>query len=286
MALFDDVLLTVDFDRTLTAPDTTIPARNLEAIHYFVENGGVFTLNTGRSTNTMGQRLTTIPVNAPFLLYNGSAAYDVQTQQLCQVKEIDLDVWRTMEEVHHAFPELNLEIQGVKTHYLYHAEEKYVQFYDAQGFSYEWATPGTDMGPFIKFTIFGNTYRPDGGMAQFFTGTEEELRRIDEAEAWLNQRYGHKAVVFRAGPRILDIHSKGVSKLNSARELQRKLGRRILVCVGDAENDLTMMQGADYAFCPADGVIANAFPNVCNCAEGAVADVIYKEIPAILQNKT
>ena len=30
--MFSDVLLTVDFDRTLTAPDSTIPQRNLEAI--------------------------------------------------------------------------------------------------------------------------------------------------------------------------------------------------------------------------------------------------------------
>ena len=49
MALFSDVLLTVDYDRTLTAPDSSIPQRNIEAIRYFMENGGVFTVNTGRS---------------------------------------------------------------------------------------------------------------------------------------------------------------------------------------------------------------------------------------------
>ena len=47
--MFSDVLLTVDFDRTLTNPDAVIPQRNLDAIRYFVENGGAFTVNTGRS---------------------------------------------------------------------------------------------------------------------------------------------------------------------------------------------------------------------------------------------
>ena len=47
--MFSDVLLTVDYDRTLTAPDSTIPERNLKAIRYFLENGGAFTVNTGRS---------------------------------------------------------------------------------------------------------------------------------------------------------------------------------------------------------------------------------------------
>ena len=43
-----------------------------------------------------------------------------------------------------------------------------------------------------------------------------------------------------------------------------------------------MLNGADYAYCPADGVVADRFENVCNCADGAIADVIYKKIPEIL----
>ena len=60
------------------------------------------------------------------------------------------------------------------------------------------------------------------------------------------------------------------------------MGKKILVCVGDAENDISMLDGADYAYCPADGVVADRYETVCNCADGAVADVIYKKIPEIL----
>ena len=91
-------------------------------------------------------------------------------------------------------------------------------------------------------------------------------------------------MVFRAAPRIIDIHAKGVSKAKSARRLQAELCRKILVCVGDGENDVTMMEDADYAFCPGDAIIRDRFENVCNCAEGAVADVIYEKIPEILGN--
>ena len=281
--MFTDVLLTVDFDRTLTAPDSTIPERNFTAIRYFMENGGAFTINTGRSVNTMGRLLHTIPVNAPFLLYNGSAAYDATTKTLSQVKTIDLDVWQTMAEVYAAFPDLNLEIQGEKVHYMYRAKPEYMEMYNALGWNHTAAIEGMDVGPFMKFSLFGPSRAPN--VAQFFSGSEQEIRRMDEAEAWLRQRYGEKVEVFRAAPRIIDVHAKGISKLRCARELQQTLGRKILVCVGDAENDLTMMRGADYAFCPADGVIAKDFPNVCPCAEGAVADVIYEIIPLILQNR-
>ncbi len=47
MGKFSDILLTVDFDRTLTAPDSSIPEENLRAIEYFMAEGGAFTLNTG-----------------------------------------------------------------------------------------------------------------------------------------------------------------------------------------------------------------------------------------------
>lgn len=279
--MFSDVLLTVDFDRTLTGPDSKIPERNLEAIRFFTANGGKFTLNTGRSTNTMGALLDTIPVNAPFLLYNGSAAYDPVTKSLQQVKTIDLDIWKTMEEVHAAFPEMNLEIQGDRIHYFYHAEESFVHFYEACGWNYGKAEPGMDVGPFIKFSLFGKTRNDQ--MGQYFSGTEEEMARMEELDSWIKEKYGDKVDAFRAAPRILDVHTKGVSKLRGARELQQTLGRKILVCVGDAENDLTMLRGADYAFCPADGVIAAEFPNVCPCGEGAVAEVIYEKIPEILK---
>ena len=97
MLSYSDILLTVDFDRTLTGPDSMIPQRNLDAIEYFMAQGGSFTVNTGRSTSTFWQYLDTIPVNAPFLLYNGSAAYE--KGQLSLLRPIELDVWKTMEDM-------------------------------------------------------------------------------------------------------------------------------------------------------------------------------------------
>ena len=55
------------------------------------------------------------------------------------------------------------------------------------------------------------------------------------------------------------------------------------MCVGDEENDLPMLEGADYSFCPADSALAHRFTNVCPCGDGAVADVIYNELPKILK---
>ena len=146
------------------------------------------------------------------------------------------------------------------------------------------AKPGDDLGPFLKFSLYGEIR--DVTVADLYNGTPKEIARIDEAERQLKDTFGDFCEVFRAAARILDVHAKGVSKIRSARELQQRLGRKILVCVGDGENDVPMLRGADFAFSPSDGVVADRFPNVCRCADGAVADVIYKEIPKILRNRT
>lgn len=278
MGIFSDVLLTVDFDRTLTGPDSEIPERNLQAIGYFMENGGSFTVNTGRSVSTFRQYLDVIPVNAPFLLYNGSAAYE--NGKFVYTHPIDLDLWDTMDAIAGEFPDMNLEIQGQDHHYLVDEKPEYVAYYDALGWEHAKATRDRDMGPFLKFSLFGTPHSQ--GVKDMFTSTPEEEARFCQAENRIRELYGDKVVTFRAAPRIIDVHAKGVSKHRAARDLQKKLGKKILVCVGDAENDVSMLKGADYSFCPADGVVSDRFPNVCKCAEGAVADVIYKKIPEIL----
>ncbi len=276
--MFSDILLTVDYDRTMTAPNSTVPERNLEAIRYFTENGGTFTMNTGRSTTTMRDLLTTIPVNAPFLLYNGSAAYE--NGKLTNMHIIDLPVWETLDAVKAAFPEMNLEVQSVDDHYLVDERQEFVELYDKMHWHHSPAVRGQDMGPFLKFAMYGKVNHP--AVSDMFTTTEAEEQRFRELEAFLLKNWEDKITIFRAAPRIVDVHAKGVSKGNAARELQKKLGKKILVCVGDAQNDITMLDAADYAFCPADAVIAQRYENVCKCADGAVADVIYKKIPEIL----
>ena len=276
--MFSDVLLTVDFDRTMTGPDSKIPQRNLESVDFFMKNGGTFTINTGRSVSSFKKHLGKISVNAPILMYNGSARWE--DGQLSEVKLLDMDLWETVKALREEFPNMNLEIQGVDFHYLIDPEPAYVAFYDALKWGYRIARPGDDLGPFMKFALAGAPRSKS--VATLFDIDEAEDAAFDAAQAKILELWHNKVEVYRAAPRIIDVHAKGVSKIAAARQLQQELGKKILVCAGDAENDIPMLEGADYAFCPADGVVASRFPNVCNCADGAIADVIYKKIPEIL----
>ena len=279
--MFSDILLTVDYDRTLTAPDSTIPERNLEAIRYFMENGGAFTVNTGRSLPMTRAFRDIVPVNAPLLLYNGSASFDLQSGKLSACKEIPLSQAQLVPELMELFPDLNVEVQGLDAHYIFMENPRWDAFCDHNQCARGHALPTDDLGPLVKFSLYGDFH--DNTVASLFAGTPEELSRMDEAERILKERCGEHCEIFRAGARIIDVHAKGVSKKRAARELQQQLGRKILICVGDGENDVPMLQGADYAYAPSDGVVADRFENVCKCAEGSVADVIYKKIPEILE---
>ena len=277
--MFSDILLTVDYDRTLTAQDSTIPERNLEAIRWFIENGGAFTVNTGRSMPMIQPFKDKVPVNAPLLMYNGAVAYDVKKDELVFAHEIQLDMWKTVEELIALFPDLVVEVQALDKHYNFIPNPAWDAF-SANNCAYATAQWGQDLGPFLKFAIYGEIR--DVTVNHLFYGSPEEIRRLDEAEATLKRVYGDHLAVFRAGPRVIDVQTAGISKCRAARELQQRMGRKILVCAGDAENDIVMLDNADYAFVPADAILKDRYENVCKCGDGAVADVIYEKIPKIL----
>lgn len=282
MTDYSDILLTVDYDRTLTAPDSTIPERNLEAIRFFMANGGAFTVNTGRSVPMSASYMERVPVNAPLLLYNGSAAFDTETRQLCQIHEIPLDPWETVNTCVQLLPDLAVEVQGIDAHCQITDKPGWTAFNQHNQCRCRQAKPGEDLTPFLKFSLYGQ-FRTDT-VDSLFGGAPEEIARMDQAEEILRLRFGPWCEIFRPAPRIIDVHAKGVGKGRAARELQRKLGRNILVCVGDANNDLPMLQDTDYAFVPGDSPLRDRYSAVCSCGEGAVADVIWKKIPGIIKN--
>lgn len=279
--MFSDVLLTVDYDRTLTAPDSTIPNRNLEAIEYFMAHGGTFTVNTGRGVPMCCCFLDIVPTNAPLLLYNGSGWYDPVKKEMLRTHPIDLDPQVFLEDLQSRYPKLTVEVQGIENHYIFRKNPIWEDYCNNNGASWAYGDTAAVERPFIKATIYG-TFE-DNQVSSMYKVVPWEMEMIADAIAYVKQTYGEQVDVFRASPRIVDFHARGCSKLKTARDLQVALGKKYLVCVGDADNDLAMLQGADFAYCPADGIVADRFENVCECAKGTIADVIYEKIPSFLQ---
>ena len=274
MSDFSNLLLVSDFDRTLTAPDSTIPRANLEAIRYFTDHGGCFTVGTGRSVPMYRPYLDQIPTNAPLILYNGAAVYDYGTESLSHT------VWmptgrELLEYLTERFPELLLEVQGVDAHYLIGENPARDAFYRDQGVSFRTVSVAEAPERYHKVALFGAF--TDSGVSQFFRGTPEE-------DAWFGACMEQIARDWpmlradRAAMKIIDLQDKCAGKGNAARSLAKRLGGKTLVCVGDAMNDASMLREADLAFAPADCVPEVKALGCCTmvrpCVEGSVAGVV------------
>ena len=274
MTDFSDLLLVSDFDRTLTAPDSSIPAANVEAIRRFMAKGGRFTVGTGRSAPMFRPHYKKVPVNAPLILYNGAAAYDYEAEELSGA------VWMPtgrdlLEYLTERFPELWLEIQGVDAHYLVRENPMREAFYRAQGVACRTVSVAQAPTRDHKLAIFGEFRGLDVG--QFYCGSPEEDAHFAACCAQIMQDWPQLRAD-RAAVRIVDLQAKEAGKGAAARALARRLGRNTLVCAGDAMNDASMLLEADLAFAPADCADAVKALGVCRlvrpCAEGSIAGVV------------
>ena len=274
MADLSKILLLADFDRTLTDTNSRIPERNLDAIRAFTADGGAFSVATGRSVPMFRARAAEIPYNVPLILFNGAGSYDYRAERLNDEVPMPegkaLTAWLAWE-----FPDLNLEIEGVDRHYLLGENPMRDDFYRVNDTPCVHVTLDRLPEPIYKVSLLGS-FR-DLTVRQFFTAENpEQIARFDEVVARIGAEWP-TLIADRSARRILDIQARSATKGAAARRLANRLGRPILVCVGDAKNDLTMLLEADLAFAPADcdtAVREAGIPLVCPCDDGCVADVI------------
>ena len=76
---------------------------------------------------------------------------------------------------------------------------------------------------------------------------------------------------------MVEVQPAGTSKGIAARQLAVTMGRSVLVCAGDASNDLPMLEEADLAFLAADGdgrMLHRGYRIAASCNDGTIADVI------------
>ena len=90
MGKFDGVLLLSDFDNTLVYTEDVLVSggdlpplshANREAIQYFMAEGGIFSVATGRALPSFSRVREGVPMNGPTVLFNGAAIYDFAQQR-------------------------------------------------------------------------------------------------------------------------------------------------------------------------------------------------------------
>lgn len=274
MGKFSNVLLASDFDHTLTDMSGQIPARNLEAIAAFQAEGGIFTVASGRSIPMFRKKAALVPVNAPCILYNGGACYDYRTDELLFAFPLADDAPQLLQALRDHCPNERTEVQTLDCHYAYGDDPRRDAALAANGVpvQHEAVLPPQ---PWIKLAVYGTSKQV--GYDDPANTPPEEIAYFDELQCYTAGLVGNRYAITRALPRNMEISAGGCDKGTAARRLADTLGRSILVCVGDAPNDLAMLQAADYGFRTGDcdpAMRRYDFRDAAPSAEGSVASVI------------
>ncbi len=272
MGKFDGVLLCSDIDATLLLKGE-LPEENRKAIKYFQENGGRFTLCTGRLFDFLDKYSHLVIPNAPFVAMNGTLIVDKATGETLYSCPLNADPGRMTADTLRDMPYLRDAYVFPGGH------SNRVKLKDDGTFEVSYPDNNINVTKLAKNAdelneIFGY---PEKSVYKIVFGVETE--KSDEAKAEIIERFPDFSV-FRSWINGIEVQSRDADKGKGARKLADILGDvKLLVCAGDYENDISMIEEADIGY-----AVANAHPSVKavadrvtkrECLEGAIAEIIY-----------
>lgn len=272
MGKFDGVLFLSDFDNTILYTAETMqnggicpemPPQNLDAIHYFMAEGGHFGVATGRATDAFRPFAPLVPTNLPAIVNNGGGIYDYGKNEYIEALLLHEPSRAHIAAVIAAYPTVSLELPSPAATMRVYNEGVFTQRHATlTGVSYEVidrVTPETIPTPLTKALFLG----------------EEALLRETAAFIETQDWHDEYELIF-SGTTFLELTAKGATKGGMAQRMMTRLGCHTLVCAGDHLNDLSMLTIADAAFCPANAVpeVKEHATEVCHCREGAIAEII------------
>ena len=261
MGKFDGILLASDFDDTLYDLTHHLPERNLEAIRYFIGEGGYFCVSTGRAHRTFAPFAPLVPMNAPAVLSNGAAIYDFQTDRMLEQNLLPDTAPADLAAVMERFPSLSLEV--------YHGEDIYV------------CNPNEITFAHLKKVNCDYTRCPVPDMpVPWVKGIFHQEREILlSVQSWMLEHYGDRYEAIFSNPRYLELTCRGSSKGGGVDRVARLLGVAPdhVYCVGDNQNDIPMLALSAVPFAPencAREVRDWGARILCHCNDGVIGDIV------------
>ncbi len=271
MGKFNGCLLASDVDETLVSHGV-IPKRNIEAIDYFIKEGGIFALSSGRSKEALCSVFDYIDKSkiGPSATANGALIYDFSADKALGFTAICEKGKKLTKYIIENMPEVGIEVHT-----------KDVCFVPARNTE-------TDIHEeYEKIAAVLGSYdeiKDEDWLKVLYLPSDDEcrarLRAIGE-EFCLDvcDFFDSTANINGEIKKYIEQMPKGVSKGTALRELRSTLGIKDggLFGIGDYYNDVAMLKEVDI---PAvtegapDDLKQMAKYITCSCQDGAVADFI------------
>lgn len=255
-----------DIDGTVWDRHEGLPKRNVDALKRFTVAGGRFAVATGRSVNVARPVVEALPVNFPCVIYNGGGIYDYGREAYLDKTLLPQNIQDHIVKIRQVFPDCGVILVGDNG---YADIDGFVQ--SRQGWWLE-LYPSTPVRT-VEFSEFAVP-----ALKAFLVLPSEQSKQLD--------RYLHEHAADFQGVRFVfsdtsmyEMLPEGSSKGSAIEKLTILAGikRENIVAIGDYYNDLEMLKFAGLSAAPADApedIKAAVDLIVCNCAEGALADLV------------
>lgn len=266
MKKFQNVLIASDVDGTILWNYSYIHPRNFEKLRYFCDNGGHFSLSTGRSHKDIFIVAHPLKeyVNMPCILCNGTYLYDPVSDEILNPFYLDpLPLIEAFQAVKPRYPDIGMRATATQGFLCPAEDDVAIQFLQKSGLGH--LVTVLPIRDFAKQKLF---------KAVFTSADTQNLLLLQED---LRKNLGDIYDVLLSGKTILEILPKGISKKTQFPYLKTIYPGTELWCIGDFYNDLEMLSGADVAVCPenaVDEIKQICHLQVCHCKDGAIADMI------------
>ena len=233
-------LIASDMDDTLLNSDTKISEGNAAAIHAAIAKGIIFMIATGRMYVSVKPYADALGLDVPLVTYNGALVKGSKSGRVYYEHPLKLETAREM-----------LAYCKEKGYYIqsYQGDELWVK--EATAFSAEYTRiSGVPAKP-----VGEKLYQPDTAPYKLLAMTKsEEFQTVWQD---IQQQFEGKVAVTSSRDNFLELMEPGVNKWNAVRAVAELYGIRPeeIMCIGDSNNDLSMIQNAGTGV-----AVANAKP--------------------------
>ncbi len=242
MGIYDGYLICSDLDGTFVDKDSRLVEKNIKALKYYMEQGGLFTVSTGRAAHYLkksyGDRLV---INTHLICLNGTMIYDTKNNEIIYSRYMDKSM---LVDINDYFK----EVDGAYFH--------------------------TENQPYTAFADI-----PENEHLHKIVFVSRTVEECFSLRSCLEKRYGDICDFNRSWNTGLEMLPKGAGKGDCVKKLRELLGEKVktVIAVGDYENDLSMIKEAEIGVAvenAADFVKAVADKVTVSNEEGAIAKII------------
>ena len=240
-------LIASDMDDTLLNSKTKLSERNAAAIRKAIDAGIVFLIATGRMYVSVKPYADALGLDVPLVTYNGALVKGSKSGNVYYEHPLKLE---TALELLAYCKEKGYYIQS------YQGDELWVK--EATEFSAEYTRisgiPATPVGERL--------YHPETAPYKLLAMTKpEEFQKVWED---IQRQFAGKVVVTSSRDNFLELMEPGVNKWNAVKAVAEFYGIKPeeIMCIGDSNNDLSMIENAGIGV-----AVANAKPAVRTAAK-------------------